>query len=534
MKPLAFRQANAWLHTWTGLLLGWLLYAIFLTGTLSFFQEEISYWMKPELHVSRPSDDSARLALAQLARRAPDAAQWNVNLPGPRNAALQIQWFEPGERIGKGGGQRLTLDASSGEPLEVRETRGGSFLYRFHFELYAMPREVARWIVGIATLLMLVAIVSGVITHKKIFKDFFTFRPGKGQRSWLDAHNVTAVLALPFHVMITYSGLLLLMFMLMPWGVESAYQGDRQAFFNEAGGRGGGSRGDLAQTPQPPNKPATMTNITPLLGQAQQRWTQGIASLSISAPNTERAVIELRQRGGDSLLERGNGERLRFNGVTGEPLQGPKTAQTPVASAIYNVFTSLHLIRFAGPPLRWLFFLSGLLGTAMIATGLVLWVVKRLPERKKLGHTPVGQRLVEVLNVGSIAGLPVAIAAYFWANRLLPAGLVQRADWEIRCFFIAWVLCLLHPLLRSHKRAWLEQTSLAALLFGGLPLFAVLLPGSDLITTLSQGHWLLAGMDLTLLASATLLALATWHIARHQPMQNAVRQTRRATQEAAA
>lgn len=33
MKPLGFRQANAWLHTWTGLLLGWLLYAVFLTGT---------------------------------------------------------------------------------------------------------------------------------------------------------------------------------------------------------------------------------------------------------------------------------------------------------------------------------------------------------------------------------------------------------------------------------------------------------------------------------------------------------------------
>lgn len=133
---------------------------------------------------------------------------------------MQIQWFEPGERIGKGGGQRLTLDTSSGEPVEVRETRGGSFLYRFHFELYGMPREVARWIVGIATMLMLAAIVSGVITHKKIFKDFFTFRPAKGQRSWLDAHNVTAVLALPFHFMITYSGLLLLMFMLMPWGIE--------------------------------------------------------------------------------------------------------------------------------------------------------------------------------------------------------------------------------------------------------------------------------------------------------------------------
>ena len=29
-----FRQAMAWLHTWAGLIFGWLLFAIFLTGTL--------------------------------------------------------------------------------------------------------------------------------------------------------------------------------------------------------------------------------------------------------------------------------------------------------------------------------------------------------------------------------------------------------------------------------------------------------------------------------------------------------------------
>ena len=110
------------------------------------------------------------------------------------------------------GGQRIILDSATGEVLEARETRGGGFLYRFHFDLYGMPRIWARWIVGIATLLMMVGIISGIITHKKIFKDFFTFRPGKGQRSWLDAHNATAVFALPFHIMITFSGLLLLLF----------------------------------------------------------------------------------------------------------------------------------------------------------------------------------------------------------------------------------------------------------------------------------------------------------------------------------
>ena len=49
------RQSMSWLHTWASLILGWLLYAIFLTGTLSFFQSEIYVWMKLETHQSVPS-----------------------------------------------------------------------------------------------------------------------------------------------------------------------------------------------------------------------------------------------------------------------------------------------------------------------------------------------------------------------------------------------------------------------------------------------------------------------------------------------
>lgn len=39
-----------WLHSWCGLLFGWLLFAVFLTGTLTVFDTEITAWMQPELH----------------------------------------------------------------------------------------------------------------------------------------------------------------------------------------------------------------------------------------------------------------------------------------------------------------------------------------------------------------------------------------------------------------------------------------------------------------------------------------------------
>ena len=64
-----FRQAMAWLHTWAGLIFGWLLFAIFLTGTLAYFKDEISHWMQPEVQ-ARPMDGGAGALLAKCIKKA--------------------------------------------------------------------------------------------------------------------------------------------------------------------------------------------------------------------------------------------------------------------------------------------------------------------------------------------------------------------------------------------------------------------------------------------------------------------------------
>ena len=98
----------------------------------------------------------------------------------------------------------------------------------FHYTLHGgLP---GYWLVGWISMCMLVALISGVVVHKRIFKDFFTFRPGKGQRSWLDAHNATAVLGLPFLFMIGYTGLAFFYSSYMPWPLHAAYGDDAGAY----------------------------------------------------------------------------------------------------------------------------------------------------------------------------------------------------------------------------------------------------------------------------------------------------------------
>lgn len=526
-KVEGIRQSMSWLHTWTGILLGSLLYAVFFTGTLSYFLDEINLWMKPELHISVPNQDTAQTALHAMESLAPGAAVWTLGLPHERQTTVEASWREPGKQAaGRAGLKRAELDAATGDVLTPRETRGGSFLYRFHFELHAMPRNTARWIVGIATMFMFVAIISGVITHKKIFADFFTFRPKKGQRSWLDAHNATAVLALPFHIMITFSGLLLLMYLLMPWGLDAVYQGDRQAFAAErratgAGGGGGGGGatqgGESRRERVKEAAPMELPEITPMLRFASAQWDgKQVGTITVNRPMQSGSTIELRELGSDSLSTRGASRRIVFDAKDGTVKSIPPIAEPSTTSAIYNVLSATHMGRFAGPMTRWFLFLSGVLGTVMVGTGLALWVVKRLPERKKLGRTPFGHILVEKTNIAVIAGLGLATASYFWLNRLLPAEMTGRMNWEINGFFLVWLASLLYAVVRPTRKAWIEQCVLVTLMFALLPVLNSLTGGSGLVKSVSNGQWAIAGFDIAMLIIASIFAAIAYRLNQKQ------------------
>lgn len=263
-----FRQAMAWLHTWAGLIFGWLLFAIFLTGTLAYFKDEITHWMQPEVQ-AHPLDDGRSLAVAQnyLQQQAPTAARWFITLPTRRDPGLSVMWqdkLEPGKR---GTFIQKVLDPVTGQPVQARESKGGEFFYRFHFQLQ-MPYPWGRWLSTIAAMVMFVALITGIITHKKIFKDFFTFRPRKGQRSWLDGHNAVGVLVLPFHLMITYSSLVIFMSMVMPAPIVASYGDDSRAFFSEL----------FPATDNPPalGQPGKLLPLMPMYQQAREHWGAGM------------------------------------------------------------------------------------------------------------------------------------------------------------------------------------------------------------------------------------------------------------------
>ena len=109
------------------------------------------------------------------------------------------------------------------------------------------------------------------------------------------------------------------------------------------------------------------------------------------------------------------------------------------------------------------------------------------------------------------------MAAYLWANRLLPVAMDSRAAWEMHLFFLAWAAMFVHAALRTAKRAWIEQFLLAALLLALLPVLTAMTTSHPLWHALAMGDWAFAGTDLTLLALAALHSLLAWRTWRHAP-----------------
>ncbi|WP_280721198.1 MULTISPECIES: PepSY-associated TM helix domain-containing protein [unclassified Janthinobacterium] len=514
----------AWLHSWSGLWISWLLFAIFLTGTLAVFDDPIGHWMTPEhaleeaSHAHDPAlpkvtDRAHRLELALdfMAKQHPKADMWEIWPVQRPGHGLSAYWFQP-----SGGYGSADLDPLTGAIVKQartatqRDTIGGHHFVDFHYALHA--GRIGVWIVGITSMIMLVALVSGVITHKRIFKDFFTFRPAKGQRSWLDAHNAVAVLTLPFQCMIAYTGLAFFSDDHVPAPVVVQYGMDnaKKAFladWNDAG------------KPVKTGQPLAIPALESFALRAEQAIGQEIRAVVLDNPNDASMRVCMYGWNEDvELLTRlsANTGRACYALATGEQVavRLPGESDTGGAGLTRSVMSNLHMVGFGGTPMRWLYFFCGLAGTAMMGTGAILFLVKR---RQKAGAefgacTQRVYRVIECLNVAAIAGLAIACVGFLWANRLIPIGLEQRAGWEVRAFFGVWLLMLVHACLRAEKRAWIEQLCLLAVLCLLLPVLNVLSTGDNLTAQVARGDWESAGVELGSMAFGLLAAWGAWKV----------------------
>lgn len=496
MEP-GFRASMNWLHTWGGIVLGGLLFAIFWMGTLSVFDREIDRWMAPmtRLAVTDKPFSFEALRPSYEAAAAAKATSWLAILPTEREPAVHTTWREA-----SGSAVRL-VDPATGAALPDPGTWAGTrFLYPFHYMLHI---RLGYWIVGAAAMAMLALCVSGVVIHRKIFVDFFTFRADrKPRRLVLDLHNVTGVLGLPFHFVIALSGVIIFYTVYFPTTIQVAYSDEPRAFAREAY--------SLYDRPKV-GRPGELASLDAMAAEARRLWDGEMPRyIFVRTPGDAAAYLQFARRGEDRVS--GSDDVAYFDAATGALLH-QRSAPQPVLTA-QRFISGLHLIQFRHWSLRWVYFALGLTGCVLIATGYLFWLESRRKRHAQLGLR--GVPIVEGLTVGSVTGILIATLAFFVVNRLLPLGATflgeDRAALEIWTFYLVWLATFAHAWLRP-GRAWREQCwaiavfAIAAVVLNGIT------TGDHLLRSLSHRHlWPIAGMDLLLLASAAIAALTAWKL----------------------
>lgn len=532
-----FRLSMSWLHTWFGLVLGFVLMAVFFFGSLSVFDREIDRWALPETRFEpqhMPSfdammgdifptiaadEDELAAARKRVGGELPEHLQpigWGAyithrdpvldmyaeySVPNPRDPFDHVHGH-------------VTLDPRDGSVLPHNRLRIGSeFFYPLHYSLHIEWKQIGTWIVGVAALIMLVALVTGVIIHRRLFRELFTFRPHRqAQRSILDLHNLTGVVALPFHFFFALSGLTIFAFLYLPIGETVLSEPAQTHLVEEAVSRG---------LPfEPAGEPAQIASVDAMMAEAKRRWAEHgmegeVGFLWVTFPGDRNSFVSIYRAGSDRVALVGQG--IHFDAATGQVIH---EEPPPATFAGVNEFlTGLHLQHFQHWPLRWFYVVGGLVGCICIATGFIFFVAKR----KRNTRDVVVVRWVDALAVTAITGMVVATGALLVANRALPADLPHRDSWEQAVFWFGWLLAMLHAFWRSKpgpgavSPAWREQSwaiAVMALTAVGLNWITT---GDHLLNTLVRDrYWPVAGFDLALLVCAAIAVYAGLTLRRRE------------------
>lgn len=468
------RARMVWLHGWIGFLGGLVLVVVFTGGSLALFDTELTHWMQPELSRSleHPLSDDALNTVGKLAQEMRQQGENAfITLPSERDPMLRILHFTGHAFVGS------VYNAADGYPILTRETAGGQLFYDLHHSLYYGPFW-GNMVTEIAAVGLLVAVATGIIIHfRSIFADLLLFRPfATKARAWMDAHILAGLLFLPFMAMMAYTGAVIHAPRLFPMFGGAHHGHERPARQHAGQGK--------ALTPP------SLAPLAPMLHRAEDIFGPGSIGLILF----ERGTVSMTMA--DSATLAMTRDHVTFSERDGKQISITRTPDT--LHRITGILRGLHFIRWAPLPLRWLYFISGLVGSVMMSGGLILFLMKHRAKKRRTFLF----RLAETLTIAVTTGLPLACLAYLWANRLFWSDLPDRSLFEIRSFFIIWALSLIHAAVRNFtgrpQKGWNEQCCVFAA-------FALALCPLDFITR--NVNSFLSGFDVYKTVDLTALCL---------------------------
>jgi uncharacterized iron-regulated membrane protein len=395
--PAPFVRAMLAGHSALGLAFAAMIYLVCFSGSVAVFTQEFTRWEQPAGPVLRAVSPKAVDAAVQatLAKN-PKAHDLLVRLPTPDHPRLTVH----GEDAG--GGEHTYVADQAGRLVGEARTPWTEFQAELHTVLH-LPRAWGGFVVGLTGVALLSSLISGVLSHPRVFKDAFAFRWGGSKRlQEADLHNRISVWGLPFHLAVSLTGAFLgLTTIIVGVLALATFKGDASKAYA------------LFQGPtvkDDPRPAAQVIDVASALGAVAARYPDALPTyIYVEHPGErgQHAIVNLATEGrlsrGETVVVDGHGRILGEVGYESGSL----------GFRVLSAMTPLHFGWFGGWPVKAAYFLLGLGLTAVTASGVAIWLARR---RDKGRPAPGWERLW----VAFAWSQPLAYAASALAALVLP------------------------------------------------------------------------------------------------------------------
>lgn len=493
LKPFNKRLHNIFFHTHTvaGIVISFALYIVFFAGAFALFMDEGYRWENPEARYETPATVDIDRAFKNVKALFPNMDKLNnisVVMPTPHNPELRIyaNAFKEDSTMTRVSGlvNTQTYEATS---FKEQKTHMIETLYHLHF-FDQIPYGI--YIAGFTALFFLFAIITGLLIHwEDIVEKFYMLRTKSGWKNlWKDTHTTLSLIGLPFQIIYGVTGSLLglsILFLapsvvLLFNGSQDEVRGMLDPFFQHV-----------------VDKTAEKSDDTISLNKAYQIVKEKypdypINFLRLRNYGTEKAVVAVRLNDHETIF--GNGS-IVVDLTSGEIIGGA-IPNNKGYGGVYDLMIKLHYATFGGIWMKIIYFLLSMLTCFVIISGVLLWQSsrdnKKYTDQQRLFHHRVTKSYLNIC-----FSLFPAVTVLFLANMAVSMEMENRIPFVDAIFFGSWLLFFLSGFRLDNYRAITKYFLILGMIGAFLiPLFNGIFTGDWLWTTISNGEWHVAIMDL--------------------------------------
>lgn len=497
------------LHSWVGMMLGLFVYFVCFTGMFALFEHELQTWENPDLReqgLTVPPTAPPISAFAKEAEQQGTLVSLSVIFPSePTPYYLAIATIQPNTT------PQFTLKrkwrASDGSLLPERGEGLSHWLLDIHRHLM-LPETLGRTLIGIAGILVLVLIASGLLTHRHIIRDFFKLRLARSERlKWQDTHKMLGLFTLPFSLMIAFTGAILgVVAILGPAVALIAFKGDTETLYKKVLGEPVVASGVTTQ----------MRSIDDLYALKHPKTSQKPSSVFIQFYGDKNAEARVFYPA-DTKLARF--EFMDLSADASRSINISEAVNTPTpANRVNNSFATLHYATYGPILLKWVYAAFGFALCCLIATGAAIWI-----ERRKTSttgkHNPHFYQALSRCSIGFYLSLPIATAALFIHDKLYFGTENDRLLWVgITYSSVVVSVCLISLFYRNSFRLARHLAFVLGVITASIALVNSITTNTALFHTLQAGRNPLQsddnGVDIAALVLGIIILLVSYRLPR--------------------